>query len=124
LTVPAPQRRKLLGLAALVVVVAVVVALATGGGGGGKQTVTAATVVVRHAQPVGGVRTIRFRKGTIDLTVRSDTADEIHFHGYDVHRDVTKGGTVRFRMPARIEGVFVVELESHKTQIASVEVLP
>ena len=119
------QRMVLLGLAAVVVVVAVVVAVAGGGGSDEKKTVTAATVVVRNAEPVGGVKTIRFKKGaTIDLTVRSDTADEVHFHGYDVGKDVEKGGTVRFRMPAKIDGVFEVELEDHKTQIASVEVIP
>lgn len=118
------QRMVLLGLAAVVVVVAVVIA-ATSGGGSDEKTVTAATVEVRDAKPVDGVRTIKFKKrSTIDLTVKSDTADEVHFHGYDVMKDVEKGGTVRFRMPATIDGVFEVELEDHKTQIASVEVVP
>jgi hypothetical protein len=115
----------LLGLAAVVVVVAIVIAVTGGGGSDDETTVTAATVVVRDAKPVGGVKTIRFKKGgTIDLTVESDTADEIHFHGYDVMKDVEEGGTVHFRMPATIDGVFEVELEDHKTQIASVEVAP
>jgi hypothetical protein len=114
----------LLGLAAVVAVAAIVIAV-TGGGSDEKKTVTAATVVVKDAKPEGGVKTIRFKKGgTIDLTVKSDTADEVHFHGYDVAKDVEKGGTVRFQMPATIDGVFEVELEDHKTQIASVEVVP
>jgi hypothetical protein len=25
--------------------------------------------------------------GTVDLPVQSDTADEVHFHGYDVHKE-------------------------------------
>jgi len=48
----------------------------------------------------------------------------VHFHGYDVHKDVRAGGTVRFRMPATIEGRFVVELEGRKQQLAEVEVKP
>jgi hypothetical protein len=94
-------------------------------GKGGAKTVSAATIVVRHAKPVGGIRTIRFKQGRpIDLTVKSDTADEVHFHGYDVGKDVARGGAVTFRMPATIEGRFEVELEHRKQQLASVEVLP
>ena len=83
------------------------------------------TVVVRGAKPVGGVKKLVFRKGaTIAFAVRSDVADEVHFHGYDLHRDVPAGGTVRFRTPAKFDGIFVVELEGRGTQIASVEVTP
>jgi hypothetical protein len=62
--------------------------------------------------------------GTIRFKVKSDTTDEIHFHGYDKHQDVKAGGQVVFDVPATIEGRFVVELEDHKTQIAEVEVDP
>jgi len=118
------QRNVLLGLAAVVAVVAIVIAV-TGGGSSKEKTVKSATIVVRNAKPVGGVKTVKFKKGgMIDLIVHSDTADEVHFHGYDVGKDVKAGGTVRFHMPATIDGVFEVELESRKTQIASVEVIP
>jgi Cu/Zn superoxide dismutase len=116
-------RRALLGAGALMIAVAAVVAASAGSAG--TKTVSAATVTVHHAKPVGGVRTIRFKKGRpINLTVRSDTADEVHFHGYDVGKDVAKGGAVTFRMPATIEGKFEVELEHRKQQLAEVEVLP
>lgn len=82
-------------------------------------------VRVVNAKPQGGVKRITFTKGdTIKFTVRSDTADEIHFHGYDVHKDVKAGGSATFSVPATIEGRFVVELEEHGTQIAEVEVDP
>jgi hypothetical protein len=82
-------------------------------------------VRVVDAKPQGGVKRITFTKGdTIKFTVRSDTADEIHFHGYDVHKDVKAGGSATFSVPATIEGRFVVELEDHGTQIAEVEVDP
>jgi hypothetical protein len=122
---PKRDRLILLGLAALVVVVGVTVAATRGGGGDGPKTVSAATVDVVGAKPQGGLRTIRFKKGsTIDLTIHSDTADEIHFHGYDVHKDVARGGTAVFEVPATIAGRFVVELEGHKQPIATVEVVP
>jgi hypothetical protein len=117
------QRVVVLGLAALVVVVAVVV-IGTGGSSSTKGA-GPTTVVVQGAKPVGGVKDVTFKKGgTVDLTVKSDTADEVHFHGYDVHKDVAKGGSVHFRFPASIEGKFIVELEEHKQTLANVTVAP
>jgi hypothetical protein len=116
------QRLVFLGLAVVVIVVAIVVIHP---GGGSTQSSGPATIVVRDAKPVGGVRDLTYKKGgTIDLTVRSDTADEVHFHGYDVHKDVAKGGSVRFRFPATIDGKFIVELETHGVTLANVTVEP
>jgi hypothetical protein len=56
--------------------------------------------------------------------VTSDVADEIHVHGYDLKQDVPAGGSVRFSFPASIEGVFEIELEDHKEQIAQLKVSP
>jgi hypothetical protein len=118
------QRVVLLGVAAVIVIVAIVV---IGGGGSSSTTKSAGptTVVVKNAKPVGGVKDVTFKKGkTIDLTIKSDTADEVHFHGYDVHKDVTKGGSVHFKIAATIEGKFIVELENHKQTLANVTVEP
>lgn len=115
----------LLGVAAAIAVIAVLVIVVISPGGGTSASSGAATVEVRDAKPVGGIAKLHWKKGeTIDLTVRSDTADEVHFHGYDVHKDVAAGGSVRFRFRATIEGEFVVELEAHKQQLASVAVTP
>jgi hypothetical protein len=82
-------------------------------------------VRVVDGKPQGGVRRLEFSKGdTIRFRVRSDTADEVHVHGYDVHKDVAKGGSVTFTIPAKIDGRFVVELEASGTQIAELEVQP
>ena len=82
-------------------------------------------MVVRNAKPVGGIKELTYNKGdTIDLTVRSDTADEVHFHGYNFHKDVAKGGSVHFRFKATIEGKFIVELEEHGQTLAEVTVEP
>jgi len=118
------QRFVVLGLAVVVLVVAVVV-IGTGGSSKSTEDAGPTTVVVQGAKPVGGVKDVTFKKGgTVDLTVKSDTADEVHFHGYDVHKDVAKGGSVHFRFPANIEGKFVVELEDHKQTLANVTVAP
>jgi hypothetical protein len=115
-------------LGAVVVLVVALVIASSGGSDdntGRKDSNAAEVVTVRDAKPVGGVQRLKYTKGgTIHFTVRSDTADEIHFHGYDKHQDVKAGGQVVFDVPATIEGRFVVELEDHKTQIAEVEVDP
>lgn len=119
---PRNQRFVLLGLALVIVVVAAVV-IGSGGGSDSAKSSGPATIVVKDAKPVGGVQDITFKKGgTVDLTIKSDTADEIHFHGYDVHKDVAKGGSVHFRFPATITGRFIVELENHKQTLANVTV--
>ena len=83
------------------------------------------TIRVVNGQPQGGVQTISFKKGDqVALKVQSDTADEIHVHGYDLKKDVAKGGSVQFNFNATIEGRFEIELENAGTQIANLEVTP
>jgi FtsP/CotA-like multicopper oxidase with cupredoxin domain len=83
------------------------------------------TVRVVGGKPQGGVQTLSFVKGDrVRLRIVSDVADEIHVHGYDLKKDVEKGGNVEFSFPATIEGVFGVELENAGTQIANLEVRP
>lgn len=145
------QRVMLLGIATVIAIAAVLTAVVGGGGSDDdvidtrtqttsvqapasttatttttpKSKPTVPTVVVRDGEPVGGVRRIRFKKGsTIRFTVKSDTADEIHFHGYDISKDIAVGGTARFSVPAKIDGRFELELEQSATPIAEIEVVP
>lgn len=96
-----------------------------GGGAGKPQKPEVPTIVVKGGQPVGGVQELSFTSGEdIRFDVESDTAAEVHFHGYDVMEDVEAGGKVSFDVPAEIEGAFEVELEETATQIAEVTVEP
>jgi hypothetical protein len=82
-------------------------------------------VVVRNGKPVGGIEKMDYKTGEqVRFVVRSDVADEIHVHGYDRLGDVKAGGSVRFEFPAKIEGLFVVELEQRGEQIAQLRVNP
>jgi hypothetical protein len=118
-------RLALLGVAVAIVVVAVIVIGGGGGGSGDTKTSGPTTITVKDAKPVGGVKDVTFKEGgTVDLTIKSDTADEVHFHGYDVHKDVKAGGSVHFKFPAKIDGKFIVELENHKVTLANVTVEP
>jgi hypothetical protein len=147
------QRFAVLGLAVVVLVVAFVVARSGSDDGGSNSASTTSstptgatenaptgdghrrttkpaapavpTVVVRNGKPVGGVERLTFKHNDrIVFVVSSDVADEVHFHGYDIAKDVKAGGSVRFNVKATIEGRFEVELEQRKQQIAEVEVRP
>ena len=121
-------RNQRIGLLVGAVVIVVVAAIVIGSGGsdsGDKAASGPQTVTVVNGKGEGGIKTITYKKGdTVDLTVKSDTADEIHIHGYDLHKDVPKGGSVHFTFPASIDGKFVVELENAGQQIASLQVEP
>ena len=83
------------------------------------------TVIVRDAKPVGGVQKLAVKQGDrVSILVRSDTADELHLHGYDISKDVSAGGKARLDFQADIEGVFELELESRAERIAELEVSP
>ena len=70
-------------------------------------------IELQDGKPVGGVRRIEATKGEfVRITVESDTADELHLHGYDVTRAVAPGEPARLAFRAEIEGIF--ELESHE----------
>jgi hypothetical protein len=146
-----PLARGLIGLAALAAVVVLFVVLAGGDDDNPDATGTTQTqattgttgqtgpepaqpkpaqpaverIVVVGGEPRGGVKRLPYESGDrVQFTVTSDVADEVHVHGYDISKDVPAGGTVRFSFPARIEGVFEVELEGRKQQIAELRVSP
>ena len=60
----------------------------------------------------------------VRFKVRSDAADEVHVHGYDVEEEVPAGGVASFSFPADIEGLFEVELHHSEAQIAELRVEP
>jgi hypothetical protein len=93
--------------------------------GSTKATEAPVTITVAKAKPVGGVKELEYKKGErVRFVVRSDVGDEVHVHGYDLMKDVKPGGSVRFDFPAKLEGVFEIELESRKEQIAELRVNP
>ncbi len=95
-----------------------------------EETMSSATagvplVVVAGGEPQGGIQELTYNSGeSIRFRVESDVADEVHFHGYDVGKEVEAGGTVSFDLPATISGIFEVELEDAEEQIAEVTVEP
>ncbi|HET7121754.1 MAG TPA: hypothetical protein VFI17_10985 [Solirubrobacterales bacterium] len=115
----------------VLVVVAVVGLIVLSSGGSDESSTTDAgkvpTVVVdKEGHPVGGVQELVYRKGDqIHFKVEVPFEEEVHLHGYDVAKEVPKGGgTVVYDLPASIEGVFEAELEGHKEQVVELKVEP
>ncbi len=72
------------------------------------------TIVVEvvGGDPVGGSRRVEVELGSVvALLVTSDTAEEVHVHGYDILRAVSPGSPAHFAFTAAIPGVLEVELE-------------
>jgi heme/copper-type cytochrome/quinol oxidase subunit 2 len=133
------QRFALLGIAVVILIGAFVISQS---GGSDDKDTTATTsgtgttpaankpsetrIEVQKGKPVGGIHPITVKKGeTVRLTVSSnDTSSEVHVHGYDFMKDVKPGQPAKFSFPAKIEGVFEVELEQTATQIAKLTVQP
>ncbi|HYH53839.1 MAG TPA: hypothetical protein VD761_06885 [Solirubrobacterales bacterium] len=83
------------------------------------------TIVVRDGEPVGGVAELEFDAGEeVRFRVRSDEAEEIHVHGYDLAKNVPAGGTVEFAFPAELEGIYEAELEQQGAQIVELQINP
>jgi hypothetical protein len=136
----AGRRWALLGLVIAAAVVAFVIV--NPGGGSQRKTKTATTaattaaatsppapmfkrIVVKNGKPVGGINKITVKQNDrVRFEVDSDVSDGIHVHGYDFHKEVKAGGSVRFDFPAKISGGFVIELEKRGEQIAELKVQP
>ena len=145
------QRLTFLAIAAVIAIVAVIVLVLTGGGNDETEvtssqatptpTATASatpeagatetpepTATPKPQPPLvtsEGVTKLRFKQGdTVRFRVRSDVADEVHVHGYDLMKDVEPGKTITFSFPAEITGIFEIELESAGKQIAQLRVDP
>ena len=138
------QRLTFLAIAAVIAVVAVIV-LAVAGGNDEQEatsaqstaTATPGATATEPSEPTatpkpepplvtpGKVTKLRFEQGdTVRFRVRSDVADHVHVHGYDLMKDIEPGKTVTFSFPADITGIFEIELEDAGEQIAQLRVDP
>ena len=125
-------RSQRIGLIVAAVIVAVVAIVVLSGGdddsSDNKSTPVPAevpTIVIKDGKPVGGIQDIEVDKGdTIEFRIKSDADHEIHMHGYDIAKDVSAGGSVTYKVPADIDGIFEIEIEDLKEQIAELTVNP
>lgn len=115
------------------VVVAVVLFIVLGGSDSSNDSSSTTdankvpTVVVnKQGEPAGGIAELTYNKGDrIHFKVKVPFEEEVHLHGYDVMKEVPKGGgTVTYDLPAEIEGAFEAELEGKHEQIVELKVEP
>jgi hypothetical protein len=80
-------------------------------------------ITYAHGKVSGVSAVVKVKKNsTVALIVTSDTADEIHLHGYDKSVDVAKGGTATLLFKATLEGKWEVELEKLKHRLVFLQV--
>jgi heme/copper-type cytochrome/quinol oxidase subunit 2 len=85
----------------------------------------AVEVVLERGRPIGVTQAVRVvRDDEVTLTVRSDRADELHLHGYNLqlHLEPGRPGTLHFT--ARRTGRFSVELHKSEVEIVVFEIYP
>jgi hypothetical protein len=114
-------------LVAVAVVLLIVLSSSGSNDSGSSDAGTVPTIVIdKEGKPEGGIAELSYRNGEqIHFRVEVPFEEEVHLHGYDVMKEVPKGGgTVTYDLPAEIEGVFEAELEGHKEQIAEIKVEP
>jgi hypothetical protein len=116
-------RLAILGGVVALAVIGIVVASSGGSNDAPKHATV--TIDVKNAKPDGGVKKIKLKRGgTLDLTVNSDTADEVHVHATDQHADVKKGGSIHLTIKPAGTGNSEIELEEHKQQLAELTIEP
>ncbi len=124
-------------LIALLLALAAITGLVACGGGnettstseGGSATTTAeavpTTIVVHDEEPVNGVEKLEYSAGEqVEFKVKSNTATEVHVHGYEIEKKVPAGGTVTVSFPGELEGIYDVEVHPAEEQIAELRVNP
>jgi len=137
------QRLAFLAVAAVIAVIAVVVLSSGGDDEPASTTRASGTATPSATQEAGGssatstpeakppvlhsgqVAKLQFKQGdTVRFSVRSDTPEEVHVHGYDIKKDIEPGKPVEFSFKATITGIFEVEFEDSAEQIAQLRVDP
>ena len=85
-----------------------------------SQTVA---VEIVGGEPVSGVQRVEVDLGSVvALMVTSDTAEEVHVHGYDILRAVSADHPAHFAFTAEIPGVFEVEFEGSGQLLLQLEI--
>jgi hypothetical protein len=127
------SRAARLGLLAAVIIAAVVVFVVLKNDNSDTSNDAAKGVQVlsvdASGEPVGGVKTLTYNKGD-QVEIRVELAkpeDAVHVHGYEIEKPA-KQSPVTFSFPAKLDGVFEVEVhklnESGDSQIAELHVNP
>ena len=82
-------------------------------------------ITIEQGAPVGGVQRATVKRGTeVSIRLVSDTAGDLHVHGYDITSPIGSTGTQEVEFVAGETGVFEIELEGTHTLLAELTVQP
>ena len=84
-------------------------------------------IALQGGEPLEGIARITVKKGDqVRFSVTSDTATEVHVHGFDVTKSVTPDQPATFDFEASFEGIFEVEAHMHHedVEIAKIVIEP
>jgi hypothetical protein len=118
---------------ALLLALAAVLGLVACGGSSNESTTAGTatskaglpTLVVRNEEPVNGVETLEYSAGEqVEFKVESNTATELHVHGYEIEKEVPAGKPITVSFPAELEGIYDIEVHPAEEQIAELRVNP
>lgn len=83
------------------------------------------TLQIRDGELVSGDKTLKVNQGDeVRITVTSDTADELHLHGYDKEAELAAGKPSELAFTADIAGRFEAELHHADKTAFALEVQP
>jgi hypothetical protein len=82
-------------------------------------------LTLQGGQVVGGARVIRLKRDdAVTLVVRSDKADELHVHGYNLKLKLLPNQAATLSFVAKHTGRFTFELHKAGTELGAFEVYP
>jgi FtsP/CotA-like multicopper oxidase with cupredoxin domain len=109
------SRAARLGVLAAVIVAAIVLFIVLRNNNGDEHSSDTSkgvqVLTVNNGNPVGGVKTLTYNKGDqVQLEVRLNRPEEeVHVHGYEIEKPA-EHSPVRLWFPAKLDGVFEIEL--------------
>ena len=82
-------------------------------------------IVVQNGKRSSEPAVLRAHQGDeVTLRITSDTADELHLHGYDLHLRVSPESTAVLEFTANRTGRFTYELHKSGVELGALEVYP
>jgi len=126
------SRAARLGVLAAVIVAAIVLFIVLGNNNGDERSSDTSegvqVLTVNNGKPGGGVKTLTYNKGDqVRLEVCLNAPEEeVHVHGYEIEKPA-EHSPVRLSFPAKLDGVFEIELhelDHNEAPIAELHVNP
>jgi hypothetical protein len=82
-------------------------------------------LVLKDGKLASGQSVMQVHQGEqIVLRISSNTTDELHLHGYDLHARITPQQTAVLEFSANRTGRFTLELHEAQTELGALEVYP